>query len=227
MIYLLFDIDNTLLKIEDGVDEDSSRVMFKKIFNIDADESYVETYSKTEKCIINDVLKKFGQTQTEIGESAYQEWGRALKEILNKKPAKILPGINELLTNLSTNPKIKICLLTGNSVPRSESKLSSVKLDNFFRDYNTGKLRGVFGEISLQRVDLLKFFRNQIEPNDKMIVVDDSLMGAKMSKEQNVPVISVATGKIKEEEFAPFTSYVFPDFGENRWKQVLTIIESV
>lgn len=227
MIYVLFDIDNTLLTIEDGVDEDSSRIMFKKIFNVDADDSFVETYSKTERCIISDVLKKVGSSKDSIPKTAYEEWGRALKEILEKKPAQLLPGINELLMYLSLNPKIKLCLLTGNSMPRSESKLRSTKIDGFFREEKTGKLRGVFGEISSRRIDLLKYFKNQIGPGDKLVVVDDSLMGAKMSKEENVPVISVATGKTKQEEFAPFTNYIFPDFGDSRWKKAASIIESL
>ena len=76
MIYALFDIDNTLVYIEDGVDEDSSRIMFKKIFKVDADESFVETYSKTEQCIISDVLKKVGQPQKiirKIGRASCRE----------------------------------------------------------------------------------------------------------------------------------------------------------
>jgi phosphoglycolate phosphatase-like HAD superfamily hydrolase len=227
MIYALFDIDNTLVYIEDGVDEDSSRIMFKKIFKVDADESFVETYSKTEQCIISDVLKKVGQPQKIIPNEAYQAWGEALVQILISRPARVLPGIIELLSDLSKNKNVKLNLLTGNSVPRSESKLKSAQLDDFFRNKQTGRLEGIFGEISKVRGDLLKFFRLQLNPDDKVIIIDDSLLGAKMSKEQNVPIISVATGKIKEEELRSYTPFVFLNFAENRWKKAVEIITSI
>lgn len=227
MIYTLFDIDWTLLKLKDGLDKESSAKMFKKVFDIKADETDVKTYGKTEFHIISEVLKKFGKPYNQVSEIAYRTWGEFLNEILKTNPAKILPGIPKFLSKLSANPNISLNLLTGNSTWRAEAKIKSAKMDMYFRDKNSGKLKGVFGELSKERVDLLRIFKSKIKTVDKIIVIDDSLEGAMMSKAEEVPVISVATGKIKQKEFASYTNYIFPDFGENRWKTAVEIILNI
>lgn len=226
MIYTLFDIDKTLLELKEGLDEASSGIMFQKIFGLKATEDQVLTYGKTEMYIISEVLKKFGKNNT-VPDVAYKTWGKELEKLLTSNKVKILPGISKLLENLLSNKNISLNLLTGNSTWRAEPKMKSVDLDRYFRDKNSGKLNGVFGELSKERVDLLKIFKSKIKLEDKIIVIDDSLEGAMMSKTEGVPVISVATGKIKQEEFAPYTNYIFPDFGEERWRKAVKIILNI
>lgn len=227
MIYALFDIDETLLSVKKGLDDEASKIMFKKVFNIDAYETLVETHGKTEDGIISGVLEKVGKTLEKVPEEAYKVWGETLGEMLEKNPVKVMPGISEMLTTLSSNNYIRLSLLTGNSIWRAVPKIKSANMNSFFFDIAENKLRGIFGDQSKIRADLLKIFRSWIKPEDKIIVIDDSLEGSRMSKAQSIPVISVATGKTKEEDFKPYSVNIFQDFAEDRWKKAVSIIESI
>lgn len=48
-----------------------------------------------------------------------------------------------------------------------------------------------------------------------------------MVVENNIPAILVATGRATEEELKQYSNYVFKDFGENRWQEVIKIINSI
>lgn len=224
MINLLVDIDGTILLVPREVDTNSSAIMFKKIFNIEASEEMVENSARPERYIISEVVKKFGIDPETKLEAAYRAWGEANYELLKNNPGKIMPGIIELFDNLKNNPNVKLLLLTGNSRARAESKLKSTGLDVYFRDPKTQKLLGVFGEDGYTREELLlKFLKNK-KTDDKFIILDDSLLGGQMAKKNNVPIILVATGKFSIEQLSPYSENVFEDLGEGRWKEVLRII---
>ncbi len=233
MIRVLFDVDETILSLEPGINRDASAVMFKKVFHVDTHEEIIDNVGKTEMGIIQEVLEKVGVRQpvteqesffTEISDEAYKIWAQATADELETRPPRVLPGILELLTALSKNPLIQLELLTGGSYWRAEEKLKSVSLDKFFRDSNSNQLRGAFGNMADRRDNLFDIAAQQASPEDRFVIVDDSLIGARMAKEHNIPVLMVATGKATEQELRPFTRHVFPDFGDNRWQEAVKII---
>lgn len=224
MINVLVDIDGTILLVPREVDIKSSAVMFNNIFNVEANEEFIDNFARPEKYIITEVLKKLGINLDVIPEKAYQKWAEAETKELKKNPAKVLTGAKELLTALLKKPNIKLSLLTGNSYFRAEAKLKSVGLDIFFRNPETGKLTGVFGEEGNTREELLLKFLGQKKSEDKVIILDDSLLGGEMAKKNNIPIILVATGKFSQEKLRPYTENVFEDLGEKRWKKVLEIV---
>lgn len=235
MIHALVDIDETMLSVPEGINAKASSVMFKKVFGIDAHEEMIDNFGKTEMGIIQEVLKKVGRRGTteqeppivEIPEEAYRVWAQATAQELKDRPARILPGIPELLTALSKIPKIKLGLLSGNSVWRAEAKLKSVGLDGFFRNPDTKQLDGVFGDMVPRRDQLFEIFKQQAAIEDRFVIIDDSLVGARMAQTHNIPIIMVATGKAKEEQLRPFTPHIFSDFGANRWQQAVSLIEAM
>lgn len=236
MIHVLVDIDETMLSVPEGINAKTSSVMFKKVFGVDAHEEMIDNFGKTEMGIIQEVLKKVGASQrtaeqepsiVEIPEEAYGVWAQATVQELKDHPAQTLPGIPELLTTLSKNPKIKLELLSGNSLWRAEAKLKSVGLDVFFRNPETKELNGVFGNMAPKRDQLFDIIKQKATVNDHFVIVDDSLVGARMAQAHNVPIIMVATGKAKEEELKAFTPHVFPDFGDNRWQKAVSLIEAM
>jgi len=225
-----------MLSAPEGINAKASSVMFKKVFGVDAHEEMIDNFGKTEMGIIQEVLRKVGANQrtaeqepsvVEIPEEAYRVWAQATAQELKDHPARILPGIPELLAALSRNPKIKLELLSGNSLWRAEEKLKSVGLDVFFRNPDTKQLSGVFGNMASRRDQLFDILKQQATAGDSFVIVDDSLVGARMAKTHNVPIIMVATGKAKEEQLRAFTPHVFPDFGANRWQQAVSLIEGM
>ncbi len=236
MIHVLIDIDETILSVPEGINVKASAVMFKQVFGIDAHEELIDNVGKTEMGIIQEVLEKVkakertpGQETSlvEVPEEAYRVWGEATSQELKDHPPRVLPGILELLTALSKNPEVKLGLLTGNSPERAEAKLKSAQLDAFFRDKETNQLSGVFGDNTSRRDQLFDIIKQQVTPDDSFVVIDDSIIGARMAQSHNIPIIMVATGKATEEQLSPFTPYIFPDFGENRWQKVVSLIETI
>lgn len=227
MIYVLFDIDETLLSVPEGINAKSSSVMFKKVFGVDAHEELIDNVGKTEMGIILEVLDKVGVFKKTVPEEAYKIWAKAAEQLLKDQPVRILPGIIQLLSSLSKNPRIKLGIFSGNSPYRAEVKLKSAQLDNFFRDPNTNQLRGVFGNIAPSRDQLFDFIKKHATADEHFVIVDDSIIGARIAQKHNLPIILVATGKATMEQLKPFTSYLFPDFGEDRWQQAISLIESM
>lgn len=235
MIHVLFDIDETLLSVPKNINDKTSSAMFKKVFGVEAHEEMINNVGKTEEGIIKEILEKVGyksasteqeQAFFEVPEEAYKVWAQTTAQELKLHPVRILPGVEELLKALSKNLSVKLGLLTGNNPYRAEEKLKAAKLDSYFRDSN-GKLIGAFGDIADKREKLFDIVKRQATDGDKFIIVDDSLIGAKMAQTHEIPMIMVATGKATENELRSFTPNVFSDFGENRWQEAVSIIEKL
>src|SRR3989344_5130740 len=233
MIHVLVDIDETMLSVGEGINAKTSSVMFKKVFGVDGHEEMIDNVGKTEMGIIQEVLEKVGTNRTpeqessfaQIPEEAYQVWAQAMSEEFKNYPVRVLPGMVEFLTALSKNPNVRLGLLTGNSKDRAEAKLKSGNLDGFFRDPDTGQLNGVFGNMAPKRDQLFDIIKQQATSEDKFVIVDDSIIGARMAETHNIPIIMVATGRASEEQLRPFTTRVFSDFGQNRWQEAVSLIE--
>lgn len=223
---ILFDIDETLLSCGEA-NIAGSRVMFKRIFDIDASEESIKHTGKTEKAIIEEVVRlcknyPFDQA-VDIPNKAFQVWAEEVAVYLKTHPPKILPGVVNLLENLLNLENTLLGILTGNSRLRADIKLKAAGLDKFFRDQK-GILRGAFGDISNKRSDLI-FEAKEKYGEGTYILIDDSLIAAKMAKENNIPSILVATGHASEEQLKQYSEFVFKDFGENRWKEAIKMIE--
>lgn len=227
MIQILMDIDETMIAMPQGISAKTSAIMFKKVFGVDANEEMIENVGKTEMAIILEILHKVGYKIQEVPEEAYKIWAEETELELIKYPARLLHGVQEFLTALFNKSKVKLRLLTGNSLWRAKVKLKSAKIENYFIDSSTKQLNGVFGNTAVKRSELLISVINNAKPDDKLIIVDDSLIGAKMAKEHNTAIISVATGKAIEEELKIYTDHVFPNLGDDRWQKAISLIETL
>ncbi|MCL4363843.1 HAD hydrolase-like protein [Patescibacteria group bacterium] len=219
----MFDIDETMVSIKRGLNAKASRLMFKNVFGADTDEETVDNFSKTESWIIKAVLDKVGIKIDRVPETAYKTWAEETLKMLADDPPKVLPGIREILDALSKNENVQLSLLTGNSPWRADAKIHAVNLCQYFTSQDH-QLRGVFGDMADEREELIKIFKRKNKGDDKIVIVDDSLIGAKMAKDQNIPSILVSTGKIPKSELEKYSENVFADFGENRWEKVIGII---
>lgn len=77
-----------------------------------------------------------------------------------------------------------------------------------------------------KRVQLVDIIEEDAKPEDRFIIIDDSLIGAQMALERGIPIIMVATGRAAEQELRSFAPHVFSDFGENRWQRAVEIIKN-
>ena len=226
MIHVLFDVDETIVTTKSGLNAQASAQMFKKVFNVDTNEETVDNFAKTESWIIKAALAKDGVIIDTVPEHAYKVWAEETSKLLRHDPPTVLPGIPELLFELSRRNNVTLALLTGNSLQRADAKIHPTNLCNYFVGSNGHTVNGVFGNMADIRGDLLVQFKKQVPPDDQIIIIDDSLIGAQMASEQHIPSILVATGRTPKNILKRYSPHVFDDFGENRWKRVVSIIES-
>ena len=81
--------------------------------------------------------------------------------------------------------------------------------------------------MSDERSELLTIYRKNINKGDKLIIIDDSLIGAMMAKKQRIPAILVATGRIPKTQLQKYSQYVYDNFGNNRWKEIVSLITNI
>lgn len=224
---VLIDIDGVLI-IQTKEDAPASGIMFKKVYGVDANEDIIDNVGKTEKKIIDEVLAKILPTRKSntavASDVAYKTWAQQVAEALKKNPVTILPGVLDLLHELSKK-NIPFGILTGNSYYRAEAKLISAGLDRYFRNKN-GKLRGAFGNESSKREELVDIAkRNMGYPDAMAILIDDSRFVAETIQRLNIPHVMVATGNVSFEELKQYVSNVVPTLANGGWKEAIRIIE--
>lgn len=220
------DIDETLVSVPQGINALSSSRMFKKVFGVDANEDMIDNIGHTEMAVIIDVLALVGVKITQIPSEAYSYWAHVLEEDLQAHPVRVMPGMLDFLQTLSNMSGIRLRLLTGNAPLKARIKLASGNLEKYFSSKD-GSLDGVFGDIALKRETLFEIIKNESNKEDTFVIVDDSLLGAQISKKYSVPIISVATGRATEDTLRQYTDTVFPDLGDGRWKKAIAIIHSL
>lgn len=233
MKVILFDIDHTIMASPPGANKRSSQKMFIEKFGIDVTEDSVEKVGMTEWGIMEKIAASYPNSkipldviQQGVPEEVYQYWADELQKEMAVAPSTLLPGIFELITELSQEKDVKLGLLTGNSYWRSEVKLMSVGLDEFFRD-RTGQLRGSFGNESRTREGLVSFAQDRLVfDHDSLSIIDDSLIGANMLHgKREIFAIFVATGSASAEQLQPYGRPVYQDLGEGRWKEALELFK--
>lgn len=227
MIHVLFDIDETILSIAKGLNNQASAKMFEKVFGVNTNEETVNNFSKTESWIIKEVLSKVNINIDKVPDKAYKVWAKETTKILKNNPPEVMPGIPELITALSKNKNIHLSLLTGNSPWRAAAKFHKTGLDTFFRSSSNRPLMGVFGNMSDERSELLIIYKKKINKGSDIVVIDDSLIGAMMAKKHKVPAILVATGRITKTQLQQYSQHVYDDFGNNRWKEIVSLITNI
>lgn len=226
MIQVLMDIDETLISVPPGINALSSGKMFQKIFGVNAHEDMINNIGQTEMAVIIEVLALVGISIKTVPAEAYSYWAKILEEDLRDNPVRVLPGMHEFLNALSQMPEVRLRLLTGNAPSKAQAKLASGKIEKYFLKKD-GSLDGVFGNTVLKREMLFDIIQQESAQGDRFIIVDDSLLGAQIGKKYSVPMILVATGRASQEKLRQYTDTVFPDLGENRWKEALSLIKNV
>ena len=135
MIALFWDIDGTLLTTgRAGVFalEDALVEVFGVRFDLMA-----ETLPSglTEHDISQAVFALAGVTADEEQTAAYiRAYERALPSSLPRREGRVLPGVREVLEDLSSRADVQSFLLTGNTEAGARAKLTHYGLDGFFAD---------------------------------------------------------------------------------------------
>ena len=224
---LLFDIDHTLLW-SGGAGSLAMNRAFKEMFGVEDGFARVEFSGRTDSYVLESGLAHHGiegGCETHLDEFT-RRYCALLPEAMGQKNGHLMPGFPQLLEALSQRPGVRLGLATGNFSETGRLKLERYGIHEFFLGASDGRLRGGFGEESLDRADVV---RSAIErmaagaaPQD-VLVIGDTPHDVSSALENGVVAVGVATGTHSVEELRESgAQIVFTDFSD--WEKAAAIL---
>ena len=192
----LFDIDGTLLNTG-GAGQSAMEAVLKIEFGIENLEVNIPTAGRTDRAIISDLFKDLDIEQTEENWSLFRDaYLKLLPEEMGDNTSRLLPGVCELLEELSALENVHLGLLTGNFQTGAWAKLSHFGIDHHFNF-------GGFGDHHHNRDDVARTAFEKTNEHlglEKMIsanaiwVIGDTPADVQCSRAIGANAIAVATG---------------------------------
>ena len=198
MKVLLFDIDATLI-LTGGAGLRALDRAFQKLFNVNAAMTGVAPHGKTDPAIIREIFQNRFTDESVTDPviatilEAYLLFLREEVELTNSY--QILPGILEILEEMTTRPDVLLGLATGNVEAGARIKLRRGDLNRFFPF-------GGFGSDSEYRADLVRQAAEMaavrhgspIEKSD-VFVIGDTPKDIEAGRASGFQTVGVATGQ--------------------------------
>ena len=133
MKLLLFNIDGTLLKT-DGAGTRAANRAFEKIYGVKEAMTKIDAAGKTDPIILKEIFQNEFQRDYALEEAQelYKHYVPFLEEETSTSVTQVMPGIPELLENLSTREDMVLGVATGNIEQGAWIKLRSAGLHSHF-----------------------------------------------------------------------------------------------
>jgi phosphoglycolate phosphatase len=212
---LLFDIDGTLVNTG-GAGVVSLQTMVQRRFGVTDDLHDIEIAGKTDRAIIRDILRKYEVVASEQNISEFAEaYVAGLRDELPRCRGRILPGIDELVRHLQSQPNIVLALLTGNLKRGAQLKLEHYGLWDFFEF-------GAFADDHPERNELGAFAHRRAREKHghdfdsaDVDIIGDTGHDIACGEAFGARTIAVATGSWSRERLESCTpDFLFDDFAE-------------
>lgn len=134
MKLLLFDIDGTMLRTH-GIGRRSVERALSEICDRPVDSSAIQFSGKTDPQIIREVLVANGFNGAFLNglvDESCRRYAELMEHAIRPHGVEVLPGVRNLIHNLSARDDVQLALLTGNLEPMAYLKLAAVDLDQYF-----------------------------------------------------------------------------------------------
>lgn len=203
MHLLLFDIDGTLVRVNDA-----GRKALLQAFSTLTDQPIsidsVPFSGRTDPAILRAVLAFNDLPRTEEAVNAVLDsYVKTMKETLSPDDVELLPGVRSLLSTLEDHPEVHLGLLTGNVEPIAYEKLSVRGLDDYFPV-------GAFGSDHADRNELASLALRRatahtghpFESGEQVVVIGDTAHDIECARAVGAQVVAVSTGRYGREELA-------------------------
>ena len=195
---LLFDIDGTLL----GSGEKVKILMRRALEDIFGTAGQVDSYEmsgKTDWQIVTDLMLQAGIAPEVVEDKRSATFAALARHMEAAAPTlgmRLLPGVKELLKQLSGRPEFILGLVTGNVREAVPAKLLSAGIDPALFRF------GAFGSEHPDRNALPPLALSRLEqslgitiPKEKVLVIGDTPRDIECARTTGVKVFCVATGR--------------------------------
>ena len=201
---VLFDIDGTLV-LDNGAARESFRIALEDVYDYSGDLSVYDFSGRTDPEIALMVLADSGLSSQMVEPSIARLWERYLRELSSRATTtsvRVLAGVSELLSFLSTRDDLVLGLLTGNIEPGARIKLEPHGLNSFFPF-------GAFGSDSIHREKLppVAISRasdhcgHQFSGRD-VVIIGDSIYDVRCGVPHGATTVAVASGRTRADALA-------------------------
>jgi len=213
---ILFDLDGTLLRSENGHVAFNEAIL--RTFGFPGDIRTVRPDGKTDPQILQDIFDA-AQQRIEWGPEHWQTFSDHLVECYHDAIAKghtrvmALPGVTDLVSELSRREDFAQGVVTGNLELTGRLKLDAVGLGRHIGP-------GAFGSDSARRADLprIAIERWQAHLNrsilpEHCVIIGDTPRDLEAARENDIKCLLVATGRYPAEELERLDpDHFLPDF---------------
>jgi phosphoglycolate phosphatase-like HAD superfamily hydrolase len=200
---ILFDIDGTLTRVENGYLPFNEAIL--QTFSIAGDIRTVVPDGNTDQLIVRDIFTQ-ANVEIEIGADRWQQFTANLQAsyrqhvVRGKTSVRALPGAVELLKALSVNETFISSVVTGNFEATAEVKLEAAGLLNYLS-------RGAYASDSEHRPDLPAIAKRRCEvltgqtiDSDHCVIIGDTPKDLEAARENHMKCLLVGTGRYPVEE---------------------------
>ncbi|MEM9412375.1 MAG: HAD hydrolase-like protein [Planctomycetota bacterium] len=210
----LFDIDGTLIRTG-GAGLKAIEAVLRRRFQIESMPK-VAVHGRTDTGIWQELFSHLRIPLPDDLKPYFSEYCERLSQTLKRNDGVELPGCREILRRLSTEPRVKVGLLTGNVRAAANIKMEVFDMDQFFDGF------GGFGDdfacrnhVAKQAVESAqKSLGIQFDPS-KVVVIGDTVKDIECGKHIGARVIAVATGGDREADLVKAKpDYIFEDLSD-------------
>lgn len=216
---LLFDIDGTLL-LTGGAGLIAIEEAFFRVFGIKDTWRDLVPDGKTDPMIFEEIAARC--LNRALSGIEYQELLQHYIEIFEREITRaprfrLMPGITQLLSELSARDDVLLGVATGNVEDTARAKLRRAGLENHFAF-------GAFGSDSKERGELVRMaiergrrhYGKDI-PAENILVIGDSVLDFIAAEKAGVKCVIVTTGGTTREALAAYQPYrIFDNFAESK-----------
>ncbi len=200
---LLFDIDGTIL-LTGGAGKVAFEEAFEEIFEIPNAWRNLDPHGKTDPAIFDEVAKRelgrlLSPGEFELLMERYEE---IFEERIQQSPRfELMPGVIELLENLSRDPDIFLSLATGNFEGAGHMKLKRGAVDHYFITGGFGNDAREREKILLAAVDYSEEHAQERFEKKKIFVIGDTEHDIAAAKKAGLRSIAVLTNGRTRKDF--------------------------
>ncbi|MEM8670259.1 MAG: HAD family hydrolase [Planctomycetota bacterium] len=193
MRILLFDIDGTLLITDSGGKGALERAMSDE-FQLSSVDVELHFAGRTDRSLLNELLQRNGLDINERNRRRLSErYVQYLPGVLDQRGGKVLPGVKEILNQITEAGESACYVMTGNLNQTATHKLKHFDLLHYFD--------GIFGgDHDTQREDLARRTRDTLEDRlgenaiRQVVVIGDTPDDIRCGHAIGAEVIAVCTG---------------------------------
>jgi len=214
MRILLFDIDGTLLITDSGGKGALERALADE-FGLDPVDVDVDFAGRTDRSLLDELLQRNGIEPSDANQRRLSErYAEYLPSVLMQRGGRVLPGVMDLLSQLSAQTNLACYAMTGNLAETASHKLKHFGLLHFFEDVFGGD-HDVQREALARRTAATIRDRHGQQALCKLIVIGDTPHDVRCGHAIGADVIAVCTGSFTRDALeAENPTAVYDDFAD-------------